>query len=259
MMLMSSDGLSLSLEGEAVRLESFEISGYEIKPQLGRASGSLGPVLHSITLGQREIKIEGYISAELEKNRRTLAKICTQDKPFFIVDGDYRLEAVASYGPELSCQRRFLNKLLKFTLIAKTIAPLWQSKSDKTYIFGNRGGVSSPEESLRVINEGDSAVGFVLEVQMRTSADGIMIAKDGENIDIQRAFSFGDTVIIDTRRGKKGIMLVSAETGETTDIIDTASLGSTFFELEVGENVFSYAVRNGISTMTFRYTPCYLR
>ena len=59
MMLMSSDGLSLSLEGDAVRLESFEISGYEIKPQLGRASGSLGTVLHGVTHGQREIKIEG--------------------------------------------------------------------------------------------------------------------------------------------------------------------------------------------------------
>ena len=258
-MILTSEGLSVDLNGEALRLEDFYISGYGIKAHLGAADGLSGKRLHKMAFGERDIKIEGYIASNLEENRRLLAKICTQDKPFYIIDGDYRLEAVAKRGLEISCQKRFLNKLLKFTVYAKSVSPLWQGTSEQVEEFYSIGGVSNQDKNIKITNSGDAPTGFLLEVSMRTSADKLMITKNGEYIDLVRHFAIGDKVLIDTRRGKKGVTLIPSDGTGETGIMDSLAMGSTFFELDAGENTLGFSVITGLTNMTFTFSPCYLR
>ena len=258
MILMNREHI-IDLNSEAVRLESFDISGYEIKAQLGSSRGLCGSVLHGISLGERDVKIEGYIASSHEEKRHALAKICSQNEPFYLVDGEYRLELVAKRGPELSCQKRFLNKLLKFTIYARSVNPLWQASQEQVVQFYSIGGVSDESKNMKITNSGDVPVGFLLEVSMRTSADKLIITKNSERIEISHSFEIGDKVFIDTRRGKKGVEVLLSQNNKLISIINELSLGSTLFELDVGENTLGFSVLTGLTNMKFLFSPCYLR
>lgn len=66
----------------------------------------------------------------------------------------------------------------------------------------------------------------------------------GERITLNYSFIKGDKIIINTNKGKKSIKLI--RNGVESNIFTSMQKGSTFFQLSIGDNYFSYLV-NGSS------------
>ncbi|MBO5374622.1 MAG: phage tail family protein [Clostridia bacterium] len=254
MTINSSVGM-VNLSTDAIRLEKLYISGYELKSELGMPVDMQGACRHAMSIGNREIKIEGYISEGLEENRRLITKICTSSEPFLLIDDGYCLESIAKKGPEFSYERRFRDKLLKFTIYAESIRPFWHSLIRTGVEFVSIGGTSS----LSISVSSDTPVGFEAQLLMMTSAESMRFAKGEKYLEIQYPFSIGDTVFIDTRHGKKGVWIQKKGASTRESIIDSVSIGSSFFELDVGDNQISYSILTGALRAVFYYTPVYMR
>lgn len=259
-MILRSENLQINLKSDEIRLERFEVSGCEINNQLTSSHSYLGKRPYAINLDSRRVKIEGYICENLESNRRSLAKICIQESPFYVIDGDYRLEVVARKSPEYSSERRFSQKTLKFCLDLVAINPLWLACEKKSSNFPTVGGVSNDERAIYITVESDTSVGFEAEMQMRTSAERILLRKGTEYIDLRGlTLEIGDVVYISTLHGKKEVRVTKKSTGAIEDLMGYVATGSAFFDLDVGENRLDYTITSGILNATFSYTPAYMR
>lgn len=251
---------ALELDSQSVRLERVELSGYEIKGDFSSPSALRGRVLGSAVLGKRDVKIEGYISAGLEENRRKIARICTHNPPFYLIDGEYRLELVSKKGIELSAEKRFSSKLLKFTLYAEATNPLWQSITEKSVTYSSCAGISDASSAIYVTNEGDAPVGFVAQAKMRTLAEGAIFRIGDKRITLDTSgLEIGDIVSIDTRYGKKSVTLIKKSTGASEDFMLNLAVGSELFELDAGVNRIDYSVPTGFIQLTITYNPVYMR
>lgn len=260
-MILRNEHQSLLLDGESgVRLEGLYISGYEVNSLLGAESELTGVICHSRSLGKRDVKIEGYISEELEANRRALGQICTQDGEFYLVDGDYMLALVLTSGIEISYEKKFSTKLLKFTLYARTTNPLWQATEEEGVPGISCGGNSTDERAIRLVNSGDAPVGFSLYLYIRIGAPNISFSKNGKYLTLTGlSLETGDQLFIDTRRGKKSVNLIKKGTSTPISVLDKVLLGSTFFELDVGDNKIDYSLVDSVVTATISFRPCYMR
>ena len=242
-----------------IKTERFIITGSNIRPQLAFDKDALRFNILGGTALPREMLIEGYITGDVEENRRLLCKMCQPFKTLWIYDGDYRMEITILKTPELSDERKYRDKLFRFSLKALCLSPYWLSLAPKKFIFYSRGGASTDESALKVQNEGDVKCGFNLRVLMTTSANFLEIRKGDEFIRINKPLDILDTVIIDTSSGKKSIFVQKDGLDEPISLIEYVSPSSTFFSLDVGDNKIDFIVSEGASHMTLEYSPCYER
>lgn len=99
---------------------------------------------------------------------------------------------------------------------------------------------------LNVINEGDVAAGMTIEIRAlgEVTNPAILNRDTGEFFRLYTTLEAGDVVYIDTKRGEKSVRLWSD--GEYTNIFNSIAQGSTWLQLEPGDNVFRYEA-DGIS------------
>lgn len=254
----SSESLELSQSG-AVRLEALEIFPHEMKSSLSLERALEGQVLSDASVGKGELKIEGYICEDLEENRRRLIRICTRQEGFTIVDGEYAMDAVLKRGVELSYEKRFKEKLLKFTIHMIAPCPFWRKSEKISQLFYNCGGYSNDSNAIFITNDGDVDTGFEARLLMATSATAVTLSCNGEQLVIEYSPSLGDTIYIDTRRGKKSVMLQKSGQAEKISILEYVKPSSSFFSLRSGENRIDYIILQGVARITIDYTPIYMR
>lgn len=108
------------------------------------------------------------------------------------------------------------------------------------------------EQSL--LNEGDIACGFVIQL---TASRGAVIEptiyKRGttEYLTLHVEFEVGDKIIIDTIQGEKSVRLY--RNGVETNIINKMDRASTWFTLDSGDNVFTYACTFGAENLDIQF------
>lgn len=95
-----------------------------------------------------------------------------------------------------------------------------------------------------VYNASESSTGVIIEVDVLGAVDKLLIqsVSTGETFQLVYAFVADDRILINTRKSQKSITLV--RDGVEHNIFTAIVKGSTFFQLSLGDNYFSYTVND---------------
>lgn len=116
--------------------------------------------------------------------------------------------------------------------------------------FGN----IAESTEINVENLGEESTGVVIEL----TATGNVVEPTIYNTSTRKYFTIsvemleGDSIIIDTRRGKKTITMYHE--GQATNILNDMLRGSTWFTLPQGDNIFTYTCAYGDFNLSVQYT-----
>lgn len=118
------------------------------------------------------------------------------------------------------------------------------------------------EQSLivNVLNEGDVECGMRVEFKALATLTNpsILNVNTQEYLKINKTMEAGEVLSITTHFGSKKVE--STLNGATTNAFNFIDLGSTFLQLDVGDNLFRYNADTGIDNLevSIYYTPQYL-
>lgn len=215
-----------------------------------------GSTFIDIQLADRYIPIQGFINAknqqELYERRRELARILNNKLgPGKLVYSNssrsYAINAISEEGPVFG--ERYVHANL-FTVNFVSNDPFWRDENQT--VKGLRfeaGGLTFP---LRLpttfalsayrgtfINSGD--VESPVEIRYQGPATNPVVFNEttGEYIKVNYVLQETDTLIINTAFGNKRVEVLN-EDGTRTNVFHWIDLGSTFFQLQPGQNMLKY-------------------
>lgn len=118
------------------------------------------------------------------------------------------------------------------------------------------------EKSTNVVNDSESKTGLIINVEFMGAVNKLEIRNvdTGEKFIIDYAFIKNDKLVINCNRGSKSAKL----TREAVEynLIPHVKKGSSWFQLEVGDNNFSFLADEGLDDMLvdiqFKYYKVYL-
>ena len=98
-----------------------------------------------------------------------------------------------------------------------------------------------------VYNESESETGLIISITTASSVNKIKLTNvvNNEWFEVRHPFIENDIITINTNRGRKSIKLT--RNGVDSNIFSSMIRGSTFFQLDVGDNFFSYLADEGTS------------
>lgn len=101
------------------------------------------------------------------------------------------------------------------------------------------------EEGLVINNSSERETGLTIQIDFNNTCNKLLIRKlsSGERFTLNYNFLAYDRVIIDTNKGSKSIKLI--RNAVTTNLFTAMASGSSFFQLELGDNIFDYSVDDG--------------
>lgn len=227
------------------------------------AVGMDGSNFNSSKLLERNIVITLKLNGEIEKNRIELYRYfktkewCkiyyTNNSRDVYIEGYIETNEVSPFNDKETMQIsiicpdpyfKSLNEIIED--ISKTLAlfefpfsieknePIPFSEIDKTKI-------------TNVINESESEAGMIIEIDFLNHVEAIQLKNttNGNTMTLNYPFLSNDKVLINTNKGHKSIKLL--RDGLEYNIFNAMLKGSTFFQLDVGDNFFSYLADNGES------------
>lgn len=110
-----------------------------------------------------------------------------------------------------------------------------------------------------VNNPSDDETGIIIELYARDTVlePTIYNQTTNEHFTIEYEMQEGDKIIIDTRKGKKSVVVI--HDGIETNIINKMVRGSKWFNLIVGDNIFAYECVYGATNLqiNFMLQPIY--
>ena len=106
----------------------------------------------------------------------------------------------------------------------------------------------STRQSTIIRNNGDVETPIAFEFLGPATNPKITNDSTGEYIQINREIAADEKLIITTEFGNKQVILRNTLTGEQMNAFGWIDLGSTFFQLDVGENLMSYKADSGQET-----------
>ena len=113
-----------------------------------------------------------------------------------------------------------------------------------------------------VRNDSETETGMTIEISFRLAMSSVRIwnTETGESFGLSYNFMPGDVVRIDTNKGQKSVTLVRSAT--STNLFTAIQAGSVFFQLEMGDNYFTYkadndGVNDGYVTILFIHNTVY--
>lgn len=110
-------------------------------------------------------------------------------------------------------------------------------------------GIIDRQPTQTYINDGDADTGLIITIIAKgTVTNPKIYNQNGDFIGVDDTLSGGDTVIINTNKGKKTI------TKNGVSIFNKIMSGSVFLNMETGTNVFSIAADSGAEFMYFYVT-----
>lgn len=116
-----------------------------------------------------------------------------------------------------------------------------------------------------VINDSETQTGLIINVEFLKDVKKLLIKNTGtgDEFILDRTkyggFIEGDKVVIDTNKGSKSITLI--RDAQEINIFPSLKKGSVFFQLDIGDNYFSYLADNGVNddgvAITFKHYTVY--
>lgn len=106
----------------------------------------------------------------------------------------------------------------------------------------------STRQSTIIRNDGDVPTPAIFEFLGPAINPKVTNDITGEYIKVNREIAENERLVISTQFGNKKVILRNIVTGEETNAFGWIDLGSTFFQLQVGDNLISYSADMGQET-----------
>lgn len=221
-----------------------------------------GAKYNSSKMSMRSLNIVFYIEFEAAKNRIKIYNVLKSKEYVKITyTGEYRDVFVEGYVEGINIDYFAMKQMVTVSILcpspyfkeaqsiingASKIVPMF------TFPFAIAANEKKPLSyidslgSTVVINDGDVKCGITIEVYSRNPVANIKIFNyvTAEYMGLDMTTEIGDVVTICTTQGSKGITLL--RNGTKTNIFNSLSKGSTWLQLDPGENIFVYEA-DGIS------------
>lgn len=242
---------------------------------ISKGAGQDGVTVTGDSLDVRNIVVQGSVRGDKEKNRLLLLGILNpklKSKLIYVNNGvEKYIDCKVEKAPTITKER-----LPKFLVSFFCANPYWQDMAEaKAEIALWVGDFSFPlemfetgidvghrESSLIVntFNSGEVTCGMRVEFKALATLTNpsILNVNTQEFIKINKTMVAGETLTVTTYFGNKKVE--SALNGVTTNAFNYIDLGSTFLQLDIGDNLFRYNSDTGIDNLTVSiyYTPQYL-
>lgn len=113
-------------------------------------------------------------------------------------------------------------------------------------------GIYRGNTTQKITNDGDVELGMAIHVYAHGRAELPKIYNDdtGEFFELSLELFAGDELVIDTNAGQHSVTLVRA--AERYNVFNAITIGSTWLQLDVGENVFGATANVGADLLTFK-------
>lgn len=211
----------------------------------------------------RPILIEGeYVGKEPEKQRRSLSSFFNvhydgvleidyagvKRETMYVVEG-YKAKLDNVYNPlrflvHLYCPNPFLMGSITYSQeMADWVGGL-RFPLQLPMMFTGR----STRQSTIIRNDGDVPTPITFEFLGPAVNPKVVKDDTGEYIQVNREIGEDEKLIVSTGFGDKRVILKNRITGEETNAFGWIDLGSTFFQLDVGNNLISYSAESGQET-----------
>lgn len=265
----SSKGDSIELFGRPFRLMSVEgLGDVEADNQMQKSPFQDGATYIDAVLETRpitiELKITGNDFEEVTENRRKLSSIFNPRLgvgKLEYIGSDHKLIGAKSesvpFFPDGSTNRgeTFQKALINLTCpnpywksILITEEPAFEPKFRFPIPFYDNPGkfiMGIQRDQRVIINDGDAPMPLQIEFFGPALNPVIKNNTTGEFIKINQMLEENEKMMVDTTDGKKSVFFVD-ENGNERDVFNWIDLGSTFFDLVVGENDIEYTADSDI-------------
>lgn len=237
-----------------------------------------GSSFNSSRIPDREIVITVYINGDIQKNRLTLYKnfrnkewckiYYKDDLRDVFIEGYVQALEVSSFVQKQVAQISILCPNPYFKDVETIVQSISKIINNFTFPFSINEdepvefSTIELEKITNVINDSESETGLIINVLFMGTVNKLEIRNvdNGKNFIIDYEFMKNDKLVINCNRGNKSVIL----TREAVEynLIPYVRNGSTFFQLGIGDNNFSFLADDGVDDMLvdihFKYYKVYL-
>ena len=261
----NTNGETLVLTQNEPKWQVLSITGLD-QPQaqinLTNIAGMDGARLNSTKLNTRNIVINLKLNGNVEQNRLELYHFfrtkdnCTfyfeNDSLSVFIDGVVETVECIIFAEKETMQISIICPFPYFKSLGSVVADISNRIAAFTFPFSI--DYDSPiafgyyiiNRITNVYNGSTAETGLTIEIDIYSrTVEKVKITntETGEFIEIGYEFLPGDKVVVSTYKSQKYIHLI--RDGVVSNIFGALQAGSTFFQLSVGDNMFSYAADGG--------------
>ena len=269
---------------------------YPPQAQINRSTvaGMDGSKFNSSKLNERAITITLKLNGDIEKNRIKLySYFNTKQWCKFYYKNETRDVYIEGWTETHNVPQFTNNELAQITILCpnpyfKAIDEIIDDvskvieKFEFPFAFGANGATNINASSTgtdnaivfseidtsrvtNVVNNSESQTGLIINVDFLKDVNKLLIKNTGtgEEFILDRTKNGGfienDRVIIDTNKGSKSVTLI--RNAQEINIFPSLKKGSVFFQLDIGDNYFSYLADDGTNddgvSITFKHYTIY--
>lgn len=258
----------MTLTGKEPKYQIIDIQG--LNPPAAQINTSTivgmdGAVFNSSKLQTRNLVLTIKINGDVELNRlRLYSYFRTKEWCKFYYTNDSLEVTIDGYVDSVECNLFTNAETAQISIICpypyfRSIAEVTQDFSNvlKKFVFPFSINHDDPvviseigdAGTAKIYNSSESENGMVMYVNFLEDESSLEIINTftGDDFKLIHAFLAGDTVIIDTNKGRKSISLIRA--GAVTNLFAALQTGSVFLQLLPGMNTFNYLVSGSIDNV----------
>lgn len=227
--------------------------------------GMDGAVFNSSKLQTRNLVLTVKINGDVEQNRLNLySYFRTKEHCKFYYSNASLDVSIEGYVETVECDLFTNSEMAQISIICpypyfRSIFEVTQDFSNviKKFVFpfsinyGNPVVISTLDTSgnVSIYNHSESETGAIIYINFLDSASSLDIINTatGDEFEIVYSFLEDDSVVINTNKGKKSIMLIRS--GAVTNLFSAVQAGSVFLQLLPGINTFNYTVSGSIANI----------
>lgn len=227
-----------------------------------------GSVFNSSFIQNRLITITLAINSPAEQNRLALFRYCRIKKPCRVwykngtldvyADGYVQNIPVGYFEPKQVAQISILCPNPYFMAAEEKRVDFAHVVNDFEFPFA----IESPVEfshivadtTRSVVNNGNAETGAEIRIRATGAAEKPKVtnAATGDYFEVDINLVAGDVILIDTRQKMKGVWLISG--GVKSNALPYMTVGSTWFQLLPGDNVFGISAESGGDALICEFT-----
>ncbi|MEF9952641.1 MAG: phage tail family protein [Clostridium sp.] len=260
-------------------LHEEDIGSIESTHYTSKALNQNGSYLTNTTLENREINITGYIvsdvPAEMNNKRKHLIELVNPLDRIYVIKNRLKVECKANSTVGFSSNYKDNNNYVcKFNISLFCANPFWNNindlKSDialwkpklrfPVIIPKNRGvilGLKEPSLITNIVNNGDTEIGMRIEFRAKGALTNpsLFNINTREEFKVEKSMIAGEKIVVNTTFGNKRVEHFL--NGTISNGFRYIKRGSTFLQLDIGDNLFRYNADTNIDNLevTIYYNP----
>lgn len=278
--IQNSNGEILTLTGNEQNYQIIKITGLnppDAQVNLTNIAGLDGARFNSSKVGTRNLVISLRLNNKPEENRHLLYRYFrTKEACTFYYKNKTVDVSIKGYVDSVECNLFSESEIMQVSIVCPS--PYFESLQEIltdisnvirrfTFPFTINLGEPIPfsiyerNRTTNVYNGSQAETGTYIEIDITGPCRDIVIRNinTGEYIELNYAFAIGDRITINTNKGQKGVTLL--RNAALTNLFTAVQIGSTFFQLAVGDNEFGYSVDSGTNDdfvyIVFRFNYLY--